>query len=145
MAAYETVSWQPGDEVTSQKLQQMASNDTYLHGTKVQGDIEYQLSNVGKAPAGREAGIDQAKRVCAVRVDFDTQVAVDHHQLVVPIQNLGFTKPPVIAISHFTVFVWSVALIFEADRVDKFKVLIRESTGRQARLMGNLHAVLVGV
>lgn len=144
MAAYATVTWQAGDEVVSQRMQQMANNEQYLYDKLITGDIEYRPSALGNAPAGHNAGIIEAKRIGAMRIDFDSQVPVPQHLVHIDITNLAFTEPPVISMAYNVLNCFAVCQLSIADRIDYIELLLAERTGLTFRLQGQLHFHFLG-
>lgn len=144
MGAYATVNWQTGDEVTSQRLQQMAANEQYLYDKIILGDIEYRPSALGVAPAGREPGIVEAKRIGAMRIDFDSQVPVSVHYVHVDITNLAFTEPPVVTLAYNVENYFSVCHLSIADRTDYVELQFASRDGLVVQLKGSLHLHFLG-
>lgn len=143
MAQYTTVSWQPGDEAVSSKLEQMAQNEEWLHDNAITGVVNYQLSAGGAPPAGHAAGMFTAQKVCGIRIDFDSISAVQQHIVNVNIVNLGFTQAPVVTTSMSVDNFMCVAHT-EGDRVDYCNVRVQSRDGLTVRMRGQLHVILVG-
>lgn len=144
MAQYATVNWQPGDEVTSLRLEQMAQNEEWLHDNALIGVINYQPSALGQPPSGRAPGLKVAKRVCAVRIDFDSQVPVSVHIVRIDLTNLGFTEAPVVAISYNVENNFCVAHHAIGDRNDYCEIFFSQRDALIVQIKGTLDLILVG-
>lgn len=143
MAAYTTVSWQKGDEVTSTKLQQMAQNEQWLKDNAIVGNLNYIASALGAPPAGRSLGIHTATRLEAIRVDYDSQVPVSGFIVKVNLPPV-FTEPPIIASSHSTIDFYTNCMLYVADRTDYCEFHISHRDGQTVHLRGQLHIICMG-
>jgi hypothetical protein len=65
------VNWQDDAEVTSEKLQQMATNEQWNNYFMISGQITFAVGNNG-APSGRAIGIQKASRMEGIYIPFDS-------------------------------------------------------------------------
>lgn len=98
MPSYATVVWQPDDEVTSDKLQQMCQNTDWLKDRAILGNVTFQYGNLGQAPFGRTPGTMQANREDGLYIPFDSQVPVSSWSVDIP-YPVGYTVPPICVVT----------------------------------------------
>lgn len=145
MAQYATVTWQKGDEVTSQKLQQMASNEDWLKDNVILGNISYPQNNLGGVAMGRKNEMVRATRLEAINMVFDSQAPAPFLDLEVPLPPV-FTEAPVGVVSiandeggHRFGCTW-----INDNTTDKWILRLWEQHSRSVRISGSLNIILIG-
>lgn len=94
MASYKTVSWQEYDEVTSDKLDQMSQNDTWIKDNMILGDAR-RVKNGDYSPNPLEVGVSRISRIDAVVKPFNSQVSTAWMDMDVNIPD-GHTNIPIV-------------------------------------------------
>jgi hypothetical protein len=98
MAQYTTVVWEEGDEVTSQKLGQMAQNEQYIKDNLIIGNANFVPNSIGTTT--RAAGIASVTKMEVLEIDYDSQVPAKYYDFTVRFPPV-FTQPPVIFFSNY--------------------------------------------
>jgi hypothetical protein len=140
---YSTVNWQPGDEVTSQKLQQMSNNSEWLKTNIIMGNLNFQRNALGQTPHGRQPGTLPAKRMEAVAIKYNSQVPVPQYDFWVNFPPV-FTQMPMVFLTNWTVWNNTVARILNIEGTRRVLVKVHDINFSAAKLEGDLHLLLVG-
>lgn len=142
MAQYTTVVWDEGDEVTSQKLEQMAQNETWLKDNLIIGNNNYIANALGQT-AGRTTGIASTTKLEVIEVEFDSQVPVVYHDFVVRFPPV-FTEPPVVFYSHSDHDENTVVRHFTKGGATSATFRVWNTAGTSHRKHGTLGILLLG-
>lgn len=145
---YNTVAWAPDDEMTSQKLQQMCDNDTWLKENALTvGRLEWHKGNEGQLPVGRVVGTYNATTCVGLFYPFDSVTPVQHYDLRVQYPPL-FTKPPIIVamVGNGSPDNLALCVTTTFDSSPDFSMLkIFHRTGNAMRIYGGMNIILFGV
>lgn len=95
MGTFASVTWQTDDEVTSQKLGQMAQNDDWLKDNLVRGDhIQLASPDTTSTTCGRPVGLTPLSRMEAFNIRFDSGSHVSSWDITIDLPPV-FTAPPI--------------------------------------------------
>lgn len=94
MANYTGVTWQPDDEVTSTKLQQMCTNQDWLKENLILGDVYFVANNSGALlPTPFTVGSTKLLKIDAKVKPFNSQVETAWIDMDINIPP-GYTNVP---------------------------------------------------
>lgn len=141
MGQYSTTTWEEGDEVTSQKLEQMAQNEQYLKDNLL-------LTNVNILPnpngvSTRAQGIFSATKMEVIEMDYDSQVPVKYHNFTVTFPPV-FSQPPVIFYSNYDQDENTVVRIYIKSGATSCVFRVWNTDGLTHRHHGHITVLLVG-
>lgn len=143
--AFNQVSWQPDDEVTSDKLQQMADNEQYCYDNQIAGYLTWRRNTSNANMNGRAEGTEKYQKVYPIQVFFDSGAPAQTYNITVPYPNV-FTKPPLLSVTvadgggkHM------LPLILEDHRTDRCIVQLYARDLSSITFVGNIHVVAFGV
>jgi hypothetical protein len=142
MAQYATVVWSEGDEVTSQKLEQMAQNETWIKDNLIVGNANY-VTDPNGATSGRVAGIQTITKMEVVEIAYDSQVPVLFYDFTVVFPPV-FTEPPVIFISNYDHDEASVLRVFTKNGTTNCIIRVWNTSYTTHRKRGHASIMLVG-
>jgi hypothetical protein len=143
MATYQSVSWQPGDELTSVKMQQMAQNDEWLKDNLIIGNVNFPRNGAGQVAAGRTAGAFKAKRVEGIAYKFDSSINRRWYDFRVNFPSV-YTKPPIIIHSVYSPFKELTSRVISGGKTNYAVFRVWDTGHRSLRLDGELDIILIG-
>lgn len=144
MAVYQTMSWSPGDEVTSQKMQQMADNDQYLKDSMVLVRNVFTQNSAGKVANGRVRGTNPASRIESIAIVFDAGSAKKEYDVRIPLPPV-FTKPPLVFVTPYVPFYKVSCRILRVGGVKYVDVRVSTIDNSSVRMSGELNLLAVGM
>lgn len=143
MAQYATVNWSDGDEVTSQKLNQMAQNEQWVKDNLIIGNANYVPNPQGKMVPGRSKGITSVTKMEIVEVVYDSQVPVKYWDLTVNFPPV-FTEQPTVFYSHLDTDEDAVVRMTLQTGTKSAKFRVWNTDGLSKRKHGYLNLLLLG-
>jgi hypothetical protein len=143
MAVYTTVSWQPGDEVTSAKLQQMCQNEEWLKDNLIIGNSNFPANGNGDVASGRQPGIIAINKIEVVSFKYDSTIPRKWYDAQVRYPPT-FTEPPITIFSTYSVWNEPCCWLLDGTRTSRGIFRISDQHGRSVRHQGELNILLIG-
>lgn len=148
MATFSTVVWQPDDEITSAKLQQMADNTQYIHDSSIQSPtVTYVASPSGAAGGmrGRPAAgtTVAATKLVGIFCTYDSTAPLVDMEVIVPIP-VGFTFAPIFSVAVATGTLQEIAYISQDYSPVELRVHLFYRDGVARNFDGALHIMALG-
>lgn len=146
MAVYESVTWEPGDEVTSAKLNKMAQNAEWLKDNAINADYNFIIDSFGRPPKDRSAASSKMTKIVAVEVNVNA-LFNSVSQIAVTFQTpTGFTTPPTTFVSLYSNLhgVVAVNAVRPTTSSTVINLYCSDPVNKKKRLDGRIHVLFVG-